>query len=191
MNMNSNAVFASRIPFLAGLGVLLLAVPVWAEDWPQWRGPNRNGVWHEKGILAKFPAEGLKVRWRTPVGLGHSSPVVAQGRVFVSDCVLGPKEKLQARERVHCFEETTGKVLWTHSHDANYPDFAWPPESDYSGPVSTPVVQAGRFYMAGAVGDLFCLDAVKGTVLWKRNLAKEYAIGGDFCRTGSLLIEGD
>src|SRR5207302_6509066 len=75
--------------------------------------------------------------------------------------------------------------------DANYPDFAWPPANDFGGPVSTPIVQGGKVYSAGAVGNLLCIDALKGEVFWKKDLAKEYGIGGDFCRCGSPLIEGD
>src|SRR5437899_10457340 len=74
------------MPRLAlALGLLLpLAAP--AEDWPQFRGPNRDSVWHETGILQTFPAEGLKVRWRAPLGAGNSSPVVARGLGCVHGC---------------------------------------------------------------------------------------------------------
>jgi outer membrane protein assembly factor BamB len=64
---------------------LLCPIGLRADDWPQWRGPNRDGVYSETGLLESFPAEGLKVRWRVRVGWGFSSPVVAQGRVFVTD----------------------------------------------------------------------------------------------------------
>src|SRR5262245_50191601 len=82
-----------------------------AEDWPQWRGPGRDGVCKETGLLESFPAEGLKVRWRAPAGWGFSSPVVAQGRVFLHDSEL---VKPKAKERVQCFDEATGKPLWKH-----------------------------------------------------------------------------
>ena len=90
-----------------------------AEDWPQWRGPNRDGVCGETGLLETFRAGGLKVRWRVPVGWGFSSPVVAQGRVFLADSEL---TKPKARERLHCLDEATGKPLWTHSYDVAYED---------------------------------------------------------------------
>src|SRR5438552_17891907 len=76
-----------------------------AEDWPQWRGSGRDGVWHEKGIRKTFPAGGLPVRWRAPVGYGFSSPVVAKGRVYVTAALL---DRPKVRGRALCFEETTG-----------------------------------------------------------------------------------
>src|SRR3954452_14472580 len=79
---------------VAVLGSLLLAVLLRAEDWPQWRGPHRDGAWTEKRVLKTFPRDGLKVRWRAAVGPGCSSPVVARGRVFLTDVqVTRPKSK--------------------------------------------------------------------------------------------------
>jgi hypothetical protein len=75
---------------------LLLPSAVRAEDWPQWRGLNRDGVWNETGIMESFPPGGLKVRWRVPVGRGWSSPVVAQGRVMSPT----PNGASTAKERV-------------------------------------------------------------------------------------------
>ncbi len=189
--MNANAVKPPGVNLLATVAVLLLRPPAVAEDWPQWRGPGRDGVWREKGVLEKFPADGLKVRWRVPVGPGYASPVVARGRVFVADCQLGPKEKRAARERVHCVDAATGKVLWTCSYAAAYPDFAWPPDNGYGGPVATPVVRVERVYAVGAVGNLVCLHAGTGAIRWQKDLARDYHTGGDFCRSGSPLIEGN
>src|SRR5438874_746716 len=99
----------SRVTQIASLALpLLLAAVSRADDWPQWRGPHRDGVWAETGIVAAFPPDGLKARWRAKVGPGWSSPVVAGGRVYLTDSELN---KPRARERVHCFDETTGKVL--------------------------------------------------------------------------------
>src|SRR5678815_3019276 len=77
-----------------------------ADDWPQWRGPNRDAVWHEGGIMQVFPADGLKIVWGARVGRGFSSPVVAAGRVYVTDvqAVRAP-----AKERVLCFDQASGK----------------------------------------------------------------------------------
>ena len=62
-----------------------------ADDWPQWRGPNRDGVWHETGLVDKFAGDKLKLRWRVPVAGGYSGPTVADGRVYVTDRVVEPK----------------------------------------------------------------------------------------------------
>jgi outer membrane protein assembly factor BamB len=87
------------------------------------------------------------------VGPGWSSPVVARGRVYVTDAELS---KPQARERVHCFDEATGKRLWTCSYDVTYPEWAFPER----GPTATPLVQEGKLYTLGNKGDLRCLDAL-------------------------------
>src|SRR4030095_3187490 len=86
----------------------------YADDWPQWRGPSRDGLWRETGIVDTLPASGVPVRWRVKVGAGYAGPVVAQGRVFVTDHLFDPEV-----ERVVCFEEGTGKQLWVHAYPCN------------------------------------------------------------------------
>jgi outer membrane protein assembly factor BamB len=172
------------------LGLALALLPVDAvqgEDWPQWRGPNRNGVWPETGILRDFPSGRLAIRWRAPVGYGWSSPVVAKGRVYLTDSKL---ERPKAWERVHCFNEETGKPLWTHSDEAGYPDWAFDP-TQLAGPRATPIVESGKLYALGATGHLFCLDALQGGVIWKRSLAKDYAMDDFAGTTPSPLVEGN
>jgi outer membrane protein assembly factor BamB len=164
----------------------LLPAPARAEDWPQWRGPNRDGAWNETGILRSFPPGGLHVRWRAPVGPGWSSPVVARRRVYLTDSEL---VRPRARERVRCFDAATGRPLWTHSYDVTYPDWAFT-DGKGRGPTATPVARDGRLYAVGNRGDLLCLDALKGEVLWKRNLEKEYRVQ-EFAFNCSPLIEGD
>src|SRR5436853_547073 len=101
-----------------------------ADDWPQWLGPRRDGVWRETGILERFPPEGPKVRWRHPVGGGYSGPAVAAGKVFITDRVLpkgtsNPKDGfdrnlIDGQERVLCLDETKGKELWHYAYDCPY-----------------------------------------------------------------------
>ena len=93
----------------AATGPLLLSVTVQGEDWPQFRGPNRDGGWNEAGILQHFPDEGLEIRWRASIGKGFSSPVVSAGRVYVTDVEVEDRRIL---ERGHCFDEKSGKFLW-------------------------------------------------------------------------------
>src|SRR5580765_6675183 len=93
-----------------------------ADDWPQWMGPGRDNVWHETGIIDKFPATGAKVLWRVPVGAGYSSPTVAGGKVFILDRFLrtgatrpsDPFQRLSIPgvERLVCLNEADGKTIW-------------------------------------------------------------------------------
>jgi outer membrane protein assembly factor BamB len=175
----------NRVTAALGLS-LLLPFAVQAEDWPQWRGTNRDGVWNETGILKTFPADGLKIRWRAPVGPGWSSPVVAQGRVYLTDMRL---EKPKAWERIQCFEESTGKLLWSRESELVYPDWAFIPEHG-GGPAATPIVEAGKVYWFGRSGQVDCLDARSSKVIWEIHLDRKYEIGVLSCR-GSPLIEGN
>ena len=149
------------------LGVVLgltLAMPVVAEDWPQWRGSDRSGVWRDDGILEKFPEGGLKAVWRVPIHGGYSGPAVADGRVFVTDWrrVEGTRA-ITGKERVLALDEETGEVLWRHEWDVNYSALQ---QSYAIGPRSTPAVDGDRVYVMGAVGHLFALNAETGDVIW-------------------------
>jgi len=165
------------------LGILLVAPGAVAIDWPQFRGPNRDGTWDETGILESFPRKGLKIRWRHPVGGGWSSPVVAQGRVFVSDVQLS---KPSSRERVHCFAEKSGKVLWVYAYQENYSEWTFVPERG-AGPTATPIVEQDRIYVVGANGYVHCLDAKAGSVIWEKNIGQEYEVAVMSCRPSPLL----
>jgi outer membrane protein assembly factor BamB len=165
---------------------MLAACAAQAEDWPQFRGPRRDGTWNETGLLKTFLADGLKIRWRAPVRWGWSSPVVAQGRVIVLDAEL---IKPSAKERIHCFEEATGKPLWTFAYEATYSEWAFVPGQE-NGPCATPIVELGRVFTVGINGHVHCLDARTGTVLWERNLRKGYEVRDHSCRP-SPLIEGN
>jgi len=164
--------------------LLLAALPAQADDWPQWRGINRDGSWNETGIMETFPKEGLSIVWRAPVGKGWSSPVVVQGRVYARDSDLNnPK----ARERLHCFDAATGKQLWTQAYDVTYPDWAFAADQAY-GPISTPCVRDGKVYTLGQRGDVYCVAATTGTVLWHRNMMADYKVT-EFLGNLSPLIE--
>jgi outer membrane protein assembly factor BamB len=177
----------AKARFLAGLSVVLISgVGGWADDWPQWRGPNRDGVWREAGILESFPPGGLKVRWRAPIGIGLCTPVVTKGRVFVTDSQL---VRPKARERVHAFDEETGQSLWTYAYDVNYPEWGYDPKNPL-GPRATPIVRDGRLYTLGIFGHILCLDLIRGSVSWQVDLAKEYR-GMHLECTASPLVDGN
>jgi len=176
------------------LCVVCPLLPLRADDWPQWLGPQRDSVWRETGVINAIPPSGLPIRWRVPVSLGYSGPAVANGRVFVTDYVrsegkLGNnpsvRNVLQGRERIQCFDSRTGKLIWKHVYDCPY-RISYP-----SGPRATPTVHAGRVYVLGAEGHLHCLQAEDGSVVWSKDLQHDYKaktpIWG-FC--GHPLIDG-
>ena len=108
---------SSRTLFGLAVFCAMLSPCLLAEDWPQWRGAKRDGVWREGGIVTSLPAK-LAYKWRRPIGGGYSGPVVAGGRVYVTDRLLATgvrnpddpfqKEKLQGGERVLCLDSKTG-----------------------------------------------------------------------------------
>lgn len=166
----------------------LSAAALWPDDWPQWRGPNRDSVWRETGILESFPPDGLKILWQAEVGWGYSSPVVAQGRVFLTDAQLTPPN---AQERVLCFDAASGKPIWTCAYDAGYPDWVFTAEG-HRGPTPTPIVRDGKLYALGGMGVICCFDAATGQVIWKKDLGKDYEMQvRDFGTDASPLIEGE
>ncbi len=146
--------------------------PVDAEDWPEWRGPNRLGIWHEDGIIDRFPESGLKVSWRAPVGSGYAGPAVANGRVFLLDWMEDPQSRtLDGTERVMALDEQTGAVLWTHEWHTSYRMLM----VTYAiGPRATPTVDGDRVYVVGATGRLWCLDVATGAVIWQTDYVEEY-----------------
>jgi outer membrane protein assembly factor BamB len=149
-------------------------------DWPQWLGPERDGVWRETGILEQFPPEGPRVLWRVQVHSGYSGPAVSGGRVYLMDWQQGPAltrqpgekgaPQLPGTERLLCLDSATGQKLWEHSYPRAY-------RIDYpSGPRTTPVVHGKRVYSLGAMGDLRCLDTRDGREIWARDFLKEFGL---------------
>src|SRR5258706_15995795 len=100
--------------------VVLSAGVTAADDWPQWLGPKRDGVWRETGLVDKFPAGGPKRMWKEPIGIGYAGPAVAGGKLFVTDYVPGDKTALpdsgfkkgrvSRTERASCPGTATGKT---------------------------------------------------------------------------------
>ena len=153
-----------------------------ADEWPQWRGPTRDGVWRETGLIEKFAEPQIKRRWQVPLGPGYSGPTVADGRVYVTDRMVEPKQI----ERIHCFDWQTGKQLWKHEYDCSY-SIGYP-----AGPRASVSIDGGRAYALGAMGNLICLDAASGAVLWERDLNSQYKIRMPIWGiAASPLVDGD
>jgi len=133
-----------------------------AQDWPQWLGPNRDGVSSERVLPWKRPPQ---VIWRQPVGEGNSSPVVSNGRVF-----LHAKVRDRDEEEVLALDADSGKELWRTS----YPRAAF--KSLYgNGPRATPAVAGGRVYTFGITGLLTSFDAAQGKKIWQVDTLQEFS----------------
>ena len=149
-----------------------------AGDWPQWRGPDRNGISSEK-VSAVWPVEGPKGLWQASVGTGFSSISVSQGRVYTMGNTTN-------QDTIWCFDANTGKPLWHHSYAAQLS-----PQWYEGGPGSTPTVYSGRVFTLSKWGDVFCLDAATGAVLWQRDLRQEGVKPNRWGFAGSPLIRGN
>ncbi len=170
---------------LTGLTLLawgILAAPNDTNhDWPQWRGPNRDGVCTETGLLATWPDGGPRLLWKvTDLGGGFTTPAIAGGRLF-------GMSYQGDREVVWALDARTGQRVWTtpiaNKGKAGYND----------GPRSTPTVDGNRLYAVGISGDLVCLDVASGKLMWRKNFRKDFngrmMSGWGFSE--SPLIDGD
>lgn len=148
-----------------------------ADDWPQWMGPDRNGVWNESGVVKSISNKKPPVKWRVPIQHGYGGPAVVGDRVFVMDFAARSGEvqnspdgrvELKGQERILCFSAHSGEPLWDHAYDRDY-KLSYP-----GGPRCTPTVADGKVFTLGAEGDLVCLDVTTGNKIWSKQLTKEY-----------------
>jgi outer membrane protein assembly factor BamB len=135
--------------------------PAKTFDWPQWRGPSRNDVSQETGLLKAWPAEGPKLLWKAPNrGGGYCTPSVSRGRVFG----MGYRGN---DEVVWAVDANTGEEIWATPIAAANRGVGYG-----EGSRSTPTVDGDRLYVVGVSGDLTCLDVGTGQKRWQRNLGR-------------------
>lgn len=176
-----------RVLLLSGLVLWLGAIPpgvgppaaAGESDWPQFLGPQRNGVYGGPAIPGSWPASGPPILWRKPVGEGFSGAVVQAGRLVLF-------HRLQSRERVECLQARTGRPLWQYDYPTDYrDDFGFD-----GGPRATPSVREGRVYTLGAQGVLHCLDLESGRKVWSVKTHQEFGVRkGFFGAACSPLVE--
>ncbi|MDQ5846466.1 MAG: PQQ-like beta-propeller repeat protein [Acidobacteriota bacterium] len=147
--------------------------------WTNFRGPNRDGDYREMEVLTTWPSQGLSPIWKQPIGIGYSSFVVADGRAFTI-------EQRRSQEVVTAYDVSNGRELWKHGWNASYSD------STGDGPRSTPTWDEDRIYALGATGELRCLDAKSGSVIWGKNILSDNQAGNlSWAMAASPLIVDD
>lgn len=149
-------------------------------NWPQWRGPNRDGISTETGLLKQWPTAGPSLVWKTTgAGAGYSSLAIANGRIYT----MGLRGD---REHVIAFDVATGKRAWATPHGGAYRD------SRGDGPRGTPTIDGDRLYALGGNGDLSSMDVQSGRVIWSMNILQKF--GGENIKWGiseSPLVIGE
>jgi outer membrane protein assembly factor BamB len=180
---------------LTAIAVLCLCVPslfvtssanmfASTSDWPQWRGPERNGLSKETGLLKAWPKEGPKLLWQVnDIGDGYSTPAVVGNRIYLMS------NRGMENEFVQALSTKEGKVIWTtRVGNVGNPNQNPP----YPKARSTPTIDGNFIYALGSDGDLACLDAKSGKVLWQKNVRKDFGgQPGEWAYAESPLVDGD
>ena len=165
-----------RRPALLLISLFTLAAS--ATDWPQWRGPNRDDISTENGLLASWPAGGPPLAWKsTGLGVGYSSVAVAGGKIFTmgDSPDAGTVKALDAKD---------GSILWSTPIGK--------PGGNYPGTRCTPTVDGGLLYALGQFGNLVCLETATGKEVWKKSFGKDFGgNGGGWNYTESPLVDGN
>ncbi len=159
--------------------LLLFLVEAWADDWPQFRGPGRDGLSSETNLFAEWPKSGPQELWRVELGGGYSGISVADGRVMTLSAETGGEHLL-------AIDATSGREIWRYRTDRNRPD------GEGGGPRSTPSIFGDVAYVTSAYGKLHALKATDGSLLWQVDLVRELGASvPEWGYSSSPLVEGD
>lgn len=154
------------------------------SDWPQWRGPGRDGISKESGLLKQWPKEGPKLLWQVnDIGDGYSTPAVVGTRIYLMS------NRGMENEFVQALSTKDGKPIWTtRVGNVGNPNQNPP----YPKARSTPTISGDFIYALGSDGDLACLDTKSGKIRWQKNIRKEFGgQPGEWAYAESPLVDGD
>jgi outer membrane protein assembly factor BamB len=151
---------AGQTPIAPGAATETASAHAARNYWTNFRGPNRDGHYDEMAVLTQWPAGGLVPIWKQPIGIGYASFVVADGRAYTL-------EQRRRQEVVVAYDIATGREIWKQAWNAEFND------STGDGPRSTPTWDDGRIYALGATGELRCLEAKSGSVIWGKNILSD------------------
>lgn len=173
----------TRLVLAIALGVSCCSLCATADDWPQWRGPSRNGISKETGLLKQWPEKGPRLIWhQKDIGDGYSTPSVVGERLYLMSNRGMDEEFVQARN------VRDGGEIWTTRVGKVGPNRG----PQYPGARSTPTVEGESIYALGSDGDLACLDTASGKVRWQKNLREDFdGKPGNWAYAESPLVDGD
>jgi len=175
---------SSNALFINALCWTILLSCARADDWPQWQGPDRNAISKETGLLKEWPKDGPPPAWKTTgLGGGYSGPSIAAGRIF------GMSNRGDD-EVVWTLSESDGKEIWVSRLGVAYKQPGWPQGKEGAG--CTPTVDGDLLYVEGMGGDIACLQAKDGKIIWQHNLKTDF--GGSippWSFRESPLVDGD
>ena len=153
--------------------VLLVCIAnIYAQDWPQYLGPNRDSKSDQKGLLHTWPENGPEVLWTVDVGIGFGGPVVKDGKVYLLDRIE------EVGDNMRCFDLSNGKELWNFAYDA-------PGSVQYPGSRSVPAIDSNHIYSCGHNGDLYCIDINTQKPVWNVNVWTDFG-GNPLAGTGRV-----
>lgn len=169
---------------LVALALMAVGTVARADDWAQWRGPKRDGISQEKGLLKAWPKDGPKLVWQVKdISSGYSTPVVVGNRLYVLS-----NEGLE-NEFVRAYSTTNGKLLWSTRLGAVGNPKQQP---SYPGARSTPTVDGKLLYALSSDGDLACVDTATGKLVWKKSLRTDFGgTAGVWAYAESPLVDGN
>lgn len=171
-----------RTLFLSLISLLLVSSCTKKSEFSDWRGPNREGVYHENGLLKQWPEEGPKLLWSFEgLGHGHNSVAVANNTVYVT----GVKDSAQAMGTLFAFD-FEGSLIWKSEYGKDFTD-------NFIGTRSTPVVVDDHIYLESGAGAVYCLNALNGEEIWSKEFVADFGVDTviQFGYAESVLIDGD
>lgn len=178
MNKHEVSEFMTQRIGFTVLSLILAAVPVHGADWPQFRGPHRDGISNEKNWLTDWPPEGPARIWKAAVGTGSATVSIAAGRLYAIGHSAG-------KDNVFCLDAATGKELWKQSFPGEL--FATMHEG---GPASAPTIDGKSVFIQSRNGELRCLDAATGQEVWIYKLKEHRGVQPMFGFTSAPLVYG-
>jgi outer membrane protein assembly factor BamB len=151
----------NRLIISSAFLLIFFTTSIYAQDWPQFLGPERNSTSTQKNLLRSWPESGPEVLWTVDLGKGFGGPVIKDSKVYLLD-----RDDITG-DIMRCFDFNNGKELWSYSYDA-------PGSVSYPGSRSVPAIDGNRVYSCGPYGDLYCIDINTHKPIWNKNIMKDF-----------------